>query len=46
MSEVTTNGPDIAKDALDAYGPSERGNMLISRKLTRLKLLELFAGQP
>jgi transposase len=46
MSEVTTIGPDIAKNVFDAYRPSECVNMLFSRKLTQVKLLEFFAGQP
>jgi len=46
MSEVTTIGLDIAKSVFHAHGADERGAMLFSRKLTRGKLLELFAGQP
>lgn len=46
MSEVTTIGLDIAKSVFHAHGADERGAMLFSRKLTRAKLIELFAGQP
>lgn len=46
MSEVTTIGLDIAKSVFHAHGADERSTMLFSRKLTRGKLLEFFAGQP
>jgi transposase len=46
VSEVTTIGLDIAKSVFHAHGADERGAMLFSRKLTRGKLLEFFAGQP
>ena len=46
MSEVTTIGLDIAKSVFHAHGADEHGAMLFSRKLTRAKLLEFFAGQP
>ena len=46
MSEVTTIGLDIAKSVFHAHGADERGVMLFSRRLTRGKLLEFFAGQP
>lgn len=46
MSEVTTIGLDIAKSVFHAHGADERGAMLFSRRLTRGKLLEFFAGQP
>ena len=46
MSQVTTIGLDIAKNVFHAHGADERGAMVFSRKLTRAKLLEFFAGQP
>jgi putative transposase len=46
VSEVTTIGLDIAKSVFHVHGADERGAMLFSRKLTRGKLLEFFAGQP
>ena len=46
MSEVTTIGLDIAKSVFHAHGADERGETLFSRKLTRGKLLDFFAGQP
>jgi transposase len=46
VSEVTTIGLDIAKSVFHAHGADERGAMAFSRKLTRGKLLEFFAGQP
>lgn len=46
MSQVTTIGLDIAKNVFHAHGVDERGAMVFSRKLTKAKLLEFFAGQP
>lgn len=46
MSKVITIGLDIAKNVFHAHGADERGAMVFSRKLTRGKLLEFFAGQP
>jgi transposase len=46
VSEVTTIGLDIAKSVFHAHGADERGATLFSRRLTRGKLLEFFAGQP
>jgi len=46
VSEVTTIGLDIAKNVFHAHGADERGAVIISRKLTRSKLLDFFAGQP
>lgn len=46
MSQVITIGLDIAKNVFHAHGADERGAMVFSRKLTRGKLLEFFAGQP
>ncbi|TFI56430.1 IS110 family transposase, partial [Sphingomonas parva] len=46
MSEVTTIGLDIAKSVFHAHGADARGTLVFSRKLTRGKLLDFFAGQP
>jgi transposase len=46
VSKVITIGLDIAKNVFRAHGADERGAMVFSRKLTRGKLLEFFAGQP
>ena len=46
MSQVTTIGLDIAKNVFHAHGADERGAMVFSRKLTRGKLLDFFAGLP
>ncbi len=46
MSQVSTIGLDIAKNVFHAHGADERGAMVFSRKLTRSKLLDFFAGQP
>jgi len=46
VSKVITIGLDIAKNVFHAHGADERGAMVFSRKLTRGKLLEFFAGQP
>ena len=46
MSPVTTIGLDIAKNVVHGRGADERGAMVFSRKLSRAKLLDFFAGQP
>lgn len=46
MSEVSTIGLDIAKNVFHAHGVDERGRSLFSRKISRTKLLDFFAGQP
>ncbi|WP_242130477.1 IS110 family transposase [Sphingobium sp. Sx8-8] len=46
MSEVSTIGLDIAKNVFHAHGVDERGRALFSRKISRTKLLDFFAGQP
>jgi transposase len=46
MSEVTTIGLDIAKQAFHVHGADGSGTELFSRKLTRSKLLGFFAGHP
>jgi transposase len=46
VSQASTIGLDIAKNVFHAHGADERGAMVFSRKLTRAKLLEFFAGRP
>lgn len=46
MSEVTTIGLDIAKNVFHAHGADASGLALFSRKISRTKLLELYAKQP
>jgi len=46
MLEVSTIGLDIAKNVFHAHGVDERGRALFSRKISRTKLLDFFAGQP
>lgn len=46
MSEVSTIGLDIAKNVFHAHGVDDRGRALFSRKISRTKLLDFFAGQP
>ncbi|KQT62277.1 MULTISPECIES: IS110 family transposase [unclassified Aureimonas] len=46
MSEVTTIGLDIAKTVFHAHGADERGRGVLSKRLTRPKLLAFFAAQP
>jgi len=46
VSEVTTIGLDIAKNVFHAHGADTSGRVLFSRKISRTKLLEFFAGQP
>lgn len=46
MSEVTTIGLDIAKTVFHAHGADERGRGVFSKRLTRAKLLAIFAAQP
>jgi transposase len=45
VSQVITIGLDIAKNVFHAHGADARGGMVFSRKLTRGKLLDFFAGQ-
>ena len=42
----TTIGLDIAKHAFHAHGASADGRVVLSRRITRGKLLEFFASQP
>jgi transposase len=44
VSQVTTIGLDFAKNVFHAHGADERGAMVFSRRLTRAKLLDFFAG--
>src|ERR1700676_4676811 len=46
VSEVSTIGLDIAKDVFHAHGADERGRAVFSKRISRSKLLEFFAGQP
>ena len=46
MSVVTIIGLDIAKNVFHAHGADASGRALFSRKISRTKLLEFFAGQP
>ncbi len=46
MSEVTTIGLDIAKNAFHAHGANAVGRQLFSRRIARGKVLEFFAGLP
>ena len=46
MSEVSTIGLDIAKNVFQAHGADGSGRALFSRKISRTKLLDFFAGQP
>ena len=46
VSQVITIGLDIAKNVFHAHGADGCGAMMFSRKLTRGKLLDFFAGQP
>lgn len=45
MSQVSTIGLDIAKQVFHVHGADERGVALFSRRLSRSKVLEFFAGQ-
>lgn len=46
MNEVSTIGLDIAKNVFQAHGADGRGQPVFSRRITRGKLLEFFAGLP
>jgi transposase len=46
MSQVSTIGLDIAKHVFHVHGADERGVAVLSRRLSRGKVLEFFAGQP
>ena len=46
MSQVSTIGLDIAKHVFHVHGADERGVSVLSRRLSRGKVLEFFASQP
>lgn len=46
MSQVTTIGLDIAKNVFQAHGADAAGRQIFSRRVSRNKVLEFFAGQP
>jgi transposase len=46
MSEVSAIGLDIAKNVFHAHGADDSGRPLLSRKISRQKLLEFFSKQP
>jgi hypothetical protein len=46
VEEVSTIGLDIAKSVFQAHGADAAGRELFSKRITRAKLLEFFAGQP
>ena len=46
MEEVSTIGLDIAKSVFQAHGADAAGRELFSKRITRAKVLEFFAGQP
>jgi transposase len=46
MGEVITIGLDIAKQVFQVHGADETGRAVLSRKITRAKLLSFFAAQP
>lgn len=46
MLEVSTIGLDIAKNVFQAHGADATGRQVFSRRISRGKVLEFFAGQP
>ena len=46
MSEVSTIGLDIAKQAFQAHGADASGRVVFRRKIVRAKLIEFFSSQP
>ena len=46
MSEVSTIGLDIAKNAFQAHGSDALGNVLFRKKVVRAKVIAFFASQP
>ena len=46
MSEVSIIGLDIAKHVFHAHGADERGRAILSKRISRGKLLDFFAAQP
>ena len=45
MEQITTIGLDIAKHVFNAHGANAAGQVLLRKRLTRAKLLGLFAAQ-
>ena len=46
MSEASTIGLDIAKQAFQAHGADASGRVVFRRKIVRAKLIEFFSSQP
>ena len=46
MTEVSTIGLDIAKQAFQAHGADASGRVVFRRKIVRAKLVEFFSSQP
>ena len=46
MSEVSIIGLDIAKHVFHIHGADERGRAVLSKRISRGKLLDFFAAQP
>lgn len=46
MGEVTTIGLDLAKQVFHVHGADASGAVVISRRITRTKLLGFFSSQP
>ena len=46
VGEVSTIGLDIAKQVFHVHGADDSGARLLSRRVTRAKLLSFFASQP
>jgi transposase len=46
MGEVSTIGLDIAKSVFQVHGVDGAGAVVIRKRVSRLKLLEFFAGLP
>ena len=46
MSEVSIIGLDISKHVFHAHGVDGRGRAVLSKRISRGKLLDFFAAQP
>jgi transposase len=46
VSEVITIGLDIAKYVFHVHGADERGRAILSKRISRGKLLDFFAARP
>ena len=44
--QITTLGIDLAKNIFQLHGVNERGKVVLSRKVTRAKLLEVITKLP